>query len=106
MRADAIAAALGLPADPAERRAAANKRLGDAAPPPDSSSTDEQPVESTDIFGTYDEKPNPDEVQGVEAEGDEIEIDDDALEQATGGQMDNSTEIVYASTYVPFDSSF
>lgn len=40
----------------------------------------------------------------------EIEIDDDALELAAGGggggQMDNATEIVYASTFIPFDSSF
>ena len=41
----------------------------------------------------------------------EIELDDEALEVAAGGysgegQMDNSTMIVYASTFVPFDSSF
>ena len=34
------------------------------------------------------------------------EISDADLEAAAGGQCDNSTEIVYASTYVPFDSSF
>jgi hypothetical protein len=33
-------------------------------------------------------------------------IDEDALKGISGGQMLNSTEIVYASTYVPFDSSF
>ncbi len=33
-------------------------------------------------------------------------LDDAALEAASGGQMTNSTEIVYASTFVPFDSSF
>lgn len=33
-------------------------------------------------------------------------IDDDVLQAVVGGQMTNSTEIVYASTYVPFDSSF
>jgi hypothetical protein len=37
---------------------------------------------------------------------DEIEIDEDALEMAAGGQLLNSTEIVFASTFVPFDSSF
>ena len=42
----------------------------------------------------------------ADAEVDEVEIDDEALEMASGGQMDNSTEIVYASTFVPFDSSF
>jgi hypothetical protein len=44
--------------------------------------------------------------EGVNAESDEVEIDDEALEVASGGQMNNSTEIVYASTFVPFDSSF
>jgi hypothetical protein len=61
----------------------------------------------------------PSDDQGVRSEAGEIEqhetdehdtgereIDDDALEAATGGQLDNSTEIVYASTFVPFDSSF
>jgi hypothetical protein len=44
---------------------------------------------------------------GVDAPVDgEVEVDDDALAAASGGQMDNSTEIVYASTFVPFDSSF
>jgi hypothetical protein len=33
-------------------------------------------------------------------------IDEDALDAVSGGQMMNSTELVYASTYVPFDSSF
>jgi hypothetical protein len=37
---------------------------------------------------------------------DEVEIDDDALEMATGGQNTNSTMLVFASTFVPFDSSF
>lgn len=36
----------------------------------------------------------------------EVPISDDMLEAASGGQMNNSTEIVYASTFVPFDSSF
>lgn len=35
-----------------------------------------------------------------------IPLTDEVLEAVTGGQMDNSTEIVYASTFVPFDSSF
>ncbi|MEI2727499.1 MAG: hypothetical protein V9E85_13860 [Candidatus Nanopelagicales bacterium] len=35
-----------------------------------------------------------------------VPIDEDALKGISGGQMMNSTEIVYASTYVPFDSSF
>ena len=33
-------------------------------------------------------------------------LDDKLLEAAAGGQMDNATEIVYATTFVPFDSSF
>ncbi len=37
--------------------------------------------------------------------GEEV-LDDSALEAASGGQMTNSTEIVFASTFVPFDSSF
>jgi hypothetical protein len=51
----------------------------------------------------------PDGEQGGNTEeigADEVEIDDEALEVASGGQMLNSTEIVYASTFVPFDSSF
>jgi hypothetical protein len=41
----------------------------------------------------------------------EVELDDDALELAAGGFSDsgtqaNSTMIVYASTFIPFDSSF
>lgn len=36
----------------------------------------------------------------------ELELDDDALEAAAGGQSTNSTLIVFASTFVPFDSSF
>lgn len=47
----------------------------------------------------------PEDVQ-ADTEVDEIEIDDEALEMASGGQNENSTEIVYASTFVPFDSSF
>ena len=43
---------------------------------------------------------------GPEAEIAEIEVDDEALEAASGGQQMNSTEIIYASTFVPFDSSF
>lgn len=44
---------------------------------------------------------------GPDTEGpiDEI-LDDDALAEASGGQTDNSVEIVYSSTFVPFDSSF
>lgn len=38
------------------------------------------------------------------------ELDDNALELAAGGggggPITNSTEIVYASTFIPFDSSF
>jgi len=48
----------------------------------------------------------PDEDHGIDAEDDEIEVDDEALDAASGGQMMNSTEIVYVSTFVPFDSSF
>ena len=33
-------------------------------------------------------------------------LDDAALDAASGGQTTNSTLIVYASTFVPFDSSF
>lgn len=33
-------------------------------------------------------------------------LPDELLEAAAGGQMDNSTEIVFSNTYVPFDSSF
>lgn len=34
-------------------------------------------------------------------------LSDDLLEAASGGQMEtNSTEVVYASTFIPFDSSF
>lgn len=38
----------------------------------------------------------------------EQEIDDEALEAAAGGSAPqlNKTEIVYASTFVPFDNSF
>ena len=44
---------------------------------------------------------------GPDTEGpiDEI-LDDDALSAASGGQMLNVTTLVYASTYVPFDTSF
>lgn len=34
------------------------------------------------------------------------EISDDALEQATGGVVQNQTLLVYRSTFVPFDSDF
>ncbi len=37
--------------------------------------------------------------------GEEV-LDDAALEAASGGQMLNSTQIVYSSTFIPFDSSF
>ncbi|HEY2833638.1 MAG TPA: transglycosylase domain-containing protein [Sporichthyaceae bacterium] len=60
--ADAMAAALGLPADPAQRRADAIQRLGNAAAEPDTATTDTPPVESTDIFGTDKDKPTPDDV--------------------------------------------
>ena len=33
-------------------------------------------------------------------------LTDELLEAASGGQMENSTLIVYANTYIPFDSSF
>lgn len=36
----------------------------------------------------------------------DLEVDDATLAQAAGGQNLNSTELVYASTFVPFDSSF
>lgn len=41
-----------------------------------------------------------DEVPKVEPLSDEL------LEAASGGQMENSTLIVYANTYIPFDCSF
>lgn len=41
-----------------------------------------------------------------EEEAQQEPLSDELLEAAAGGQMDNSTEIVYASTFVPFDSSF
>lgn len=44
--------------------------------------------------------------QGAQDSTDEVEIDDEALELATGGQNANCTELIYASTFVPFDSSF
>ena len=43
------------------------------------------------------------------SENEEIELDDDALEKASGGgndQQDNGPVNIYASTFVPFDSSF
>lgn len=40
------------------------------------------------------------------AAGEDIVLDDAALEAAAGGQNTNSTQIVFASTFVPFDSSF
>lgn len=52
------------------------------------------------------DRTTPDDDRGVSAETDEVEIDDEALEAATGGQNVNSTLLVYASTFVPFDSSF
>jgi len=49
--------------------------------------------------------PNEQENTNTEAEQ---EVDDSALEAAAGGSggLTNKTEIVYASTFVPFDSSF
>ena len=35
-----------------------------------------------------------------------VPIAQEALKGISRGQMMNSTDIVYASTYVPFDSSF
>lgn len=40
-----------------------------------------------------------------ESAKDEV-LDDDALAAAAGGQNLNSTNLVYASTFIPFDSSF
>lgn len=36
----------------------------------------------------------------------DVALDDEALAEASGAQSTNATEIVYASTFVPFDSSF
>ena len=36
----------------------------------------------------------------------EVELDDEVLDAVAGGQNVNSTQIVFASTFVPFDSSF
>jgi membrane peptidoglycan carboxypeptidase len=69
--ADAMAAALGLPADPEQRRAAARERLGDRAADADPAPTDGQAVESTDIFGTDDAKPNPDDLSDYAVQFDE-----------------------------------
>jgi hypothetical protein len=41
-----------------------------------------------------------------EAGNEEVELDDDVLEQASGGVNNNSTMLIYSSTFVPFDSSF
>ncbi len=46
-----------------------------------------------------------DETQDSAASEDQV-LDDAALEAASGGQMLNSTELVFASTFIPFDSSF
>jgi hypothetical protein len=40
-----------------------------------------------------------------ESPEDEI-LDDAALNAISGGQASNSTTIVWASTFIPFDSSF
>lgn len=42
----------------------------------------------------------------VDAAATEVELSDEALAAAAGGQNTNSTQIVFASTFVPFDSSF
>lgn len=81
--ADAMAAALDLPADPAQRRADAARRLADAAPQPDDTSSGPKPVESTDIFGRDDEKPTPDDVR---AWG--IQYDDNQWEQPAWQRYD------------------
>lgn len=39
-------------------------------------------------------------------EVDEIELSDDALDLASGGDGLNGITVVYASTFIPFDSSF
>ena len=50
---------------------------------------------------------NTDEVpdENTAAPADEI-LDDDALAEASGGQTNNSVEIIYSSTFVPFNSSY
>jgi hypothetical protein len=52
-------------------------------------------AESTDSGDTSEPEVSPD-----------VAIDDGALAQASGGQMNNSTLVTYSSTFVPFDSSF
>lgn len=52
-------------------------------------------VESTDSGDTSELEVSPD-----------VTIDEDALTQASGGQMNNSTLVTYSSTFIPFDSSF
>lgn len=42
----------------------------------------------------------------AESDSEDVVLDDAVLEAAAGGQNVNSTQIVYASTFVPFDSSF
>jgi hypothetical protein len=49
---------------------------------------------------------NNNEIPDSSQEGQDLVLDDDSLEAASGGQNTNSTLIVYASTFVPFDSSF
>lgn len=53
----------------------------------------------------YEEALMSEDTQNSSTPGEEV-LDDAALEAASGGQMTNSTEIVYASTFIPFDSSF
>jgi membrane peptidoglycan carboxypeptidase len=79
---DAMAAALGLPTDPAERRAAADRRLGEAAPQDDTSDQGPQPVDSTDIFGTDDDHPNPDDFSDFGLQYGEDGSDDAAWQHA------------------------
>ena len=46
------------------------------------------------------------QVADIDAAATEVELSDEALDAVAGGQNTNSTMIVYASTFVPFDASF
>lgn len=57
------------------------------------------------ILVPYQEALMSEDTQDSPTAGEEV-LDDAALEAASGGQMLNSTQIVYSSTFIPFDSSF
>ncbi|HLP23347.1 MAG TPA: hypothetical protein VK139_04820 [Microbacteriaceae bacterium] len=63
-----------------------------------------------DEWNIMNENTAPDAPEDVETgpADNEIELTDEALELASGGAVGdiNSTEIVFASTFIPFDSSF